>query len=153
MGREALERGIGDELAELQAAYDDSDRALADRLGIGRTDLRCLDLIVRGGPCSATQVAARLGLTRGSVTALLDRLERAGYASRQPDPAHGKRVLVVPTQRLTELVAPLVEPRARAGREQLAPYSAGELRLIRTFLRETRVRHAEYAAELRGTPS
>ncbi|MDT7558489.1 MAG: hypothetical protein QOI68_2959, partial [Pseudonocardiales bacterium] len=39
------------------------------------------------------------------------------------------------------------------GREQLAPYSAGELRLIRTFLRETRVRHAEYAAELRGTPS
>ncbi|MDT7684645.1 MAG: hypothetical protein QOG57_4955, partial [Pseudonocardiales bacterium] len=26
-------------------------------------------------------------------------------------------------------------------------------RLIRTFLRETRVRHAEYAAELRGTPS
>jgi hypothetical protein len=60
---------------------------------------------------------------------------------------------VVPTQRLIELVAPLVEPRARAGREQLAPYSAGELRLIRTFLRETRVRHADYAAELRGTPS
>jgi hypothetical protein len=44
-----------------------------------------------------------------------------------------------------------VEPRARAGREQLATYSVSELRLIRTFLRETRVRHCDYAAELRGT--
>jgi len=151
MRREALEREIGDELAELQGVYDDSDRALANRLGIGRTDLRCLDLIVRGGPCSATQVATKLGLTRGSVTTLVDRLERAGYATRRPDPTHGKRILVVPTPRLIELVEPLVEPRARAGSEQLATYSVGELLLIRTFLRRTRVRHSEYAAELRGS--
>jgi DNA-binding MarR family transcriptional regulator len=150
MGREALEGEIAAELAGLQAVYDDSDRALAERLGIGRTDLRCLDLIVRGGPCSATRVATLLGLTRGSVTALLDRLERAGYATRQPDPAHGKRILVVPTQRLVELLEPLVEPRARAGRAQLASYSIGELRLIRAFLRDTRERHSGYAAELRG---
>jgi DNA-binding MarR family transcriptional regulator len=148
MRRESLEREIGEELAELQGAYDDSDRALANRLGIGRTDLRCLDLIVRSGPCSATEVARKLGLTRGSVTTLIDRLERAGYATRRPDPAHGKRVLVVPTPRLIELVEPLVEPRARAGREQLAAYSVGELLLIRTFLRQTRERHSEYAEDL-----
>ncbi|MDQ2710530.1 MAG: MarR family transcriptional regulator [Actinomycetota bacterium] len=150
--RETLRDEIAAELAELQAAYDDSDRALARRLGIGRTDLRCLDLIIRTGPRNAGQVAATLGLTRGSVTTLIDRLERAGYASRQPDPTHGKRVLVAPTPSLIERIIPLVEPRARAGQAQLADYTAEELTLIRTFLRDTRERHAGYARELRAYP-
>jgi DNA-binding MarR family transcriptional regulator len=90
-------------------------------------------------------VAVALGLTRGSVTTLVDRLERAGYARRQQDPTHGRRVLVVPTP---ELVA-LVEPRAMAGQRQLAGYRTEQLALIRDFLRDTRLRHAGFAHQLR----
>lgn len=151
MSREQLQTEIADELAELQAAYQDSDRALAQRLGVGMADLRCLDLIIRNGPCTAGQVASVLGLTRGSVTSLIDRLERAGYAARRADPSHGKRVFVVPTAKVVDLITPLVKPRARAGREQLAGYTVEELVLIRTFLRNTRLRHATYAEELRST--
>lgn len=52
-------------MADLQAAYDDRDRALAEHLGIGRTYLRCLDLIMRGGPQTASGLGAQLHLTRG----------------------------------------------------------------------------------------
>lgn len=144
-----LRAAIAVELAELQAVYDDSDRALAERLGVGRTDLRCLDLIMRTGPRTAGQVAVALGLTRGSVTTLVDRLERAGYARRQQDPTHGRRVLVVPTPELVALITPLVEPRALAGQRQLAGYRTEQLVLIRDFLRDTRLRHAGFAHQLR----
>lgn len=146
--REELEKGIADELAELQAAYDDSDRALAEYLGVGRTDLRCLDLITRGGPHTAGQIATALGLTPGSVTALVDRLQRAGYVQRRADPSHGKRVLVSPTPRLVEAITPVVSERMARGRAQLERYSPAELSLIRDFLRTTRIRHTAFAEQL-----
>jgi hypothetical protein len=41
MTRDGVKDAIADALAELQGAYEDRDRALADYLGVGRTDLRC----------------------------------------------------------------------------------------------------------------
>ncbi|WP_279580101.1 MarR family winged helix-turn-helix transcriptional regulator [Fodinicola feengrottensis] len=46
---------------------------------------------MREGPQTASQLGARLHLTRGSMTTLVDRLERAGYATRHDDPQHGRR--------------------------------------------------------------
>jgi DNA-binding MarR family transcriptional regulator len=135
--REALTAAVGAALAELQAAYDDRDRAMAEALGVNRTDLRCLDLIVRGGPQTATELAARLHLTRGSVTTLIDRLEDAGYAERHDDPHHGRRKLIVPTSKLLETLAPLLRPAIENGQARLAKYTDAELRLILSFLRDT----------------
>ncbi|MEV6768848.1 MarR family transcriptional regulator [Nocardia sp. NPDC051030] len=147
-----LEAQVANELAALQAAHDDSDRALADYLGIGRNDLRCLDVIMREGPQSAGRIAQRLHLTPGSVTALLGRLEAKGYAVRRPDPAHGKRILVHPTDRIVELITPLLARRIARGRERLAGYDSAELTLIREFLAGTRTNHEQFSAELRDRP-
>ncbi|WP_067562583.1 MarR family winged helix-turn-helix transcriptional regulator [Nocardia acidivorans] len=143
-----LQAQVAGELAALQAAHDDGDRALAGRLGIGRTDLRCLDLIMRDGPQTAGALARKLRLTPGSVTALLDRLEAKGYASRAPDPTHGKRVLITPTAHIVDLVTPILATRIARGRARLNGYTADELTLIRDFLAETRESHRVFAAEL-----
>jgi DNA-binding MarR family transcriptional regulator len=135
--RASLTAAVGAALADLQAAYDDRDRALAEALGINRTDLRCLDLIVRGGPQSATELGARLHLTRGSMTTLIDRLELAGYVERQDDPHHGRRKLVTPTETLFEALRPLLKAAVDNGHARLAKYKVAELQLIFDFLRDT----------------
>jgi DNA-binding MarR family transcriptional regulator len=135
--RATLAAAVGAALADLQAAYDDRDRALAEALGVNRTDLRCLDLIVRGGPQSATELGARLHLTRGSMTTLIDRLEAAGYAQRRDDPDHGRRKLVTPTRKLVEALTPLLKPAIENGQARLAKYTDPELQLILDFLRST----------------
>ncbi|MCU1646787.1 MAG: MarR family transcriptional regulator [Nocardia sp.] len=140
------------ELAALQAASDDSDRALADHLGIGRTDLRCLDVIMRQGPQSAGRLAELLHLTPGSVTALLGRLEAKGYAVREPDPTHGKRILIRPTARVVDLVTPVIASRIARGRTRLAGYSIAELTLIQEFLVQTRESHEQFTENLGAVP-
>jgi DNA-binding MarR family transcriptional regulator len=137
MTRDGVKDAIADALAELQGAYEDRDRALADYLGVGRTDLRCLDLIVRHGPQTAARLGKQLRLTRGSVTTLIDRLERAGYAVRRDDPTHGKRKLIAPTPLLADRISPIVGARRTAGREELQAYSDDELRTILAFLQMT----------------
>lgn len=137
MSKREIIAAIGVALADLQAAYDDRDRALAQRLGIGRTDLRCLDLIIRGGPQSASRLGEQLNLTRGSMTTLVDRLERVGYVRRRADPHHGKKKLIVPTLGLVATVRPLVEARSATGARALDRLGAVELSIILDFLRST----------------
>lgn len=81
----------------LHAAIDALDQAAADMLGVSRTDLRCLNLLEHG-PMPPTRIAASLRLTSGSVTALLDRLEKKGLVerSRDPDDRRGVRVNITP---------------------------------------------------------
>jgi|GEM_PF-1159202 DNA-binding MarR family transcriptional regulator len=62
------------------------DEAACRALGVGRSDLRALNLLEHG-PRTATALAEHLGLTKPAITALVDRLEVAGYVRRTPDPA------------------------------------------------------------------
>jgi DNA-binding MarR family transcriptional regulator len=135
--RAALQEQIAAALAELQAAYDDRDRALADSLGVGRTDLRCLDLVVRHGPQTASELGAQLHLTRGSMTTLIDRLVHAGYVERHDDPDHGRRKLIVPTTALVDRIGPVFGAAMKRGRRQIASYTDADLVVILRFLRTT----------------
>ncbi|MGH3428814.1 MAG: MarR family winged helix-turn-helix transcriptional regulator [Mycobacteriales bacterium] len=135
--REEIVAAVSSALAELQAAHDDRDRALAEALGVGRTDLRCLDLIVREGPQTATELGARLHLTRGSMTTLIDRLAHAGYAQRHDDPGHGRRKLIAPTPKLIDTIGPLFRTVRERGHERMNDYTEIELTVVLRFLRAT----------------
>jgi DNA-binding MarR family transcriptional regulator len=74
-------------------AIDLVDATVADRLGVHRSDLRCLNLLEQGAR-SPSDIAAALGLTSGAVTALIDRLERVGFA-RRVRPAGDRRAVLV----------------------------------------------------------
>ena len=78
---------------ELGAELEAFDDAAARALGVGRSDLRALNLLEEG-PVAAGELAASLSLSSGAVTALVDRLERAGYVGRTADAGDRRRVLV-----------------------------------------------------------
>jgi len=62
-------------------AVESLDAAITARLGINRSDLQCLNLL-EGAAVSPKDIRERLGLSSGAVTALIDRLENAGYVRR-----------------------------------------------------------------------
>src|SRR6188472_999459 len=68
------------------------DNLAAERLGVNRTDLHCLNAIENSGGLTAGRLASEVGLTTGAVTGVIDRLERAGFARRVPDPDDRRRV-------------------------------------------------------------
>lgn len=144
-----LVRSVGASLAELQAAYDDRDDALARLLGVDRSGLRCLDLITRVGPQTSAQIARALHLTPGSVTALVDRMVHAGYAAREPHPTHGKKVLIIPTPRLVDAIQAPFAAHVADAEDDLAGYSLADLTLINTVLDTVRRRQAVLTERLR----
>lgn len=98
--RENLPAGSSEQLQAIMtagraihAAVATLDAAVADRIGVPRNDLRCLHLL-KYGPVSAGEIAARTGLTSGSVTALIDRLEAGGYVERQRSTADRRSVAI-----------------------------------------------------------
>lgn len=99
-------------MRQLQAELDRVDRATADALGLARSDCRALTMLTEG-PLTPRALAAGLGLTSGSVTALIDRLAARGLVTRAPDPADRRGVLVAATplaaMRLRVAQAPLAE--------------------------------------------
>ncbi|MEM8805047.1 MAG: MarR family transcriptional regulator [Cyanobacteria bacterium P01_G01_bin.38] len=90
----------------LYAAIDKLDQAAASLAGVSRNDLSCLNLLEYGA-ASPSQIARQLGLTSGSVTMLVDRLERGGLVRRMPDPNDRRGVLVEPLPRLFEILGPV----------------------------------------------
>ncbi|MEV7686686.1 MarR family winged helix-turn-helix transcriptional regulator [Streptomyces bungoensis] len=77
------------------ASYALFNQAVADRIGLHPTDLQCLNLLtLEAEPVTTGRVAELTGLTTGSATRLVDRLERAGYVVRRRDAADRRRVLV-----------------------------------------------------------
>src|ERR687895_1419069 len=80
--------------------------AVAERLGLGPTDHKCLDVLRERGAMTGSELAAITGLTSGAVTGVVARLERAGYLRREPDPHDRRKQVLSPVpERLRELQA------------------------------------------------
>lgn len=90
----------------LYRAIDGLDAKAARLAGISRSDLRCLNLLAEA-PAKPGKIAIELGLTSGSVTALLDRLEQAGLAERARDPNDRRGVVARATTQLFETLGPV----------------------------------------------
>jgi DNA-binding MarR family transcriptional regulator len=142
-----LRRQVGLSLRALGSDLDALDEAVAARFGLHRTDLRCLEIVARGGPMSAGALAEQAGLSTSAVTSVIDRVERSGDLRRLSDPRDRRRVLVEVTE--------LGRQRGRAafsglqeGTDQLLRrYSPAELRLLGGFVAEVRAVVAGQAAE------
>src|SRR5438552_15579379 len=68
----------------------------ARRLGMTAAERKCAGLIAEWGETTPTQLAEATGLTTGAITGIVDRLERAGYAKREPNPKDRRSVLIRP---------------------------------------------------------
>lgn len=109
-------------------------RAIADKVGIGANDFKCAEILVRMGPMSAGELAERAGLTTGAITKIVDRLEKAGWAKRAPDPNDRRRIIVLPVPQDTATVEGLYDSYTEAFASLIARYSDAELVLITEFI-------------------
>src|SRR6266852_2745880 len=70
--------------------------AVAERLGLGPTDHKCLDLLRERGAMTGSDLAAITDLTTGAITGVVARLEQAGYLQREPDPHDRRQQILAP---------------------------------------------------------
>lgn len=122
------------ELRALSTVQDRLDQYAAGRFGLNRTDLRALDLIGQAQTISPTALARALGMSTGATSTVLDRLERAGYAVREPDPELRRRTVVRLTAHAQQLSTAIFEPVMRGTAEQAAGCSGAALVDIAGFL-------------------
>src|SRR5215813_11896689 len=127
--------------------------AAADRIGINATDLNCLNILSFSGHMTAGELARATGLTTASITGVVDRLEEAGFVSRERDPHDRRRVVVqINLDRAMKDVAAVFVPMLRSWREMAARYSDDELRLIVDFYARMERVFREHLVRMRGGP-
>ena len=117
-----------------QTATDMFDHSVADYVGLDRTAYRCLDILDQEGPMTAGRLAQRARLSPGAMTALLDRLEKRGFARRTRDTKDRRRVLVEVTPELRQMAAELYGT-PDEGAQALAAYTNEQLEFLIGFLR------------------
>lgn len=96
MSRDDLQHRVLVELRACQTALAGLGHRFATVAAVHPTDLQALDLLSRCGeqPPTAGELGARLELSSGAVTGLVDRLERAGHVERTHDPGDRRRIRV-----------------------------------------------------------
>ncbi len=135
MGKQKLRDQIVQQLARRHStAVVLFHHALAERLGLGPTDHKCLDLLRERGAMAGSDLAVITGLTSGAITGVVARLERAGYLRRESDPRDGrKQVLHLALKRspIQDVVNPLKEDVTA----MLDQFDAHQLGAIAEFLK------------------
>ena len=125
---------------------------VATRVGLNSTDLECLDLLYLAGAITAGRLAEHTGLTTGATTAVIDRLERAGFVRRRRDPADRRRVFVEVVPESGERVIPLYTP-LQQGMDRLnEQYDDDQLAVVVDFLTRAFDVAAEHIAWLQTQP-
>src|SRR5215203_1691406 len=149
-----LRKKLGLEAQAHQAAVDAVDAAAAVYLHVNRTDLRCLEILTQNDSVLPSQLALQLGLTTGSVTTMLDRLERLGYVTRSADPADRRKVVVRITTKAAKKAAKIYGPIVLEGeRDVLSSYSAAELHVLFDYHQRSRQLQEHHAARIRQLKS
>ena len=147
--REELLQELNIAVRASQVAQDMADQAVADLLGVHRTDMRCMDVLDQRGRLTAGQLAEASGLTTGAVTAMIDRMERAGYVTRVRDPEDRRRVFVELTPEAKKRGHELYEPLAKGWPEMAKRYSDHDLAVLLDFVKYGHERNLKLAESVR----
>jgi DNA-binding MarR family transcriptional regulator len=132
-----LTNTIKESLRELSIQLSLLNHQVGARLDIRDVDLDCLDIVARTGPLSPSALARRAGLHPATMTGILDRLERAGWITRDRDPADRRGVVVsARRERGAELLG-LYAGMNGSMDQVCAGYTDEELTLLADFLRRT----------------
>jgi DNA-binding MarR family transcriptional regulator len=110
------------------------------------TDLTCFAYVIEAGENlpTAGDLAARVHVTTGAVTGILNRLERAGYITRRPDPTDRRRIRVAAQPDAVARVREVYEPYyARLG-QLFADYSPDEIAVLNDWFTRASALAADY---------
>jgi DNA-binding MarR family transcriptional regulator len=140
-------------IRQYQRDIDAFDQAVAERVGLSRADLRCLDLVleltVAGTPATPRRLAEVAGLTPSTITSVLDRLERAGYVRRIREQADRRQVLLQLTAKFAAVAEEIFGPVAAEGAGQLRQLTDAEVDTLIAFFSDAHDQRVKRARLLR----
>jgi DNA-binding MarR family transcriptional regulator len=138
---------IGVATRRLDVALSSLRVTLARRLGVSQPELAAITHVSAAGDLGPTELAHRLDVTTGAVTALVDRLAERGHLVRQPHPADRRRLELHVTPHARDEVLRHILPLSADIRALADTFSAEERDAIGRFLEELAAivqRHAEH---------
>ncbi|MGY1702121.1 MarR family winged helix-turn-helix transcriptional regulator [Geodermatophilus sp. SYSU D00766] len=125
-------------LRRLTVELDAVGQRFADAHGLGRTDVRAviaiMDAARAGEPLTAGGLGAAVGLSSAAVTALLDRLERAGHVQRVRDAADRRRVVLQMTEPTMAAGAAFFGGLQRGLMAAMADFTDDDVAVVRRWL-------------------
>lgn len=134
---EALPEDVSWALHQLVVAAAALDAVLGHRLNLGPSEYQAMKhLMTAERPLGPVQLGALVGLTSGSATTLVDRLERAGHVVRQRDPQDRRRLALKPTSEALSTAKRELRPLEDSLSKVLEAYSAQDRRTITRFLHD-----------------
>ena len=118
--------------------------ALCRHVGVSRSDYDALEALDEHGSLTPGELGTLLSLTSGSVTALIDRLEKVGWASRNGHPEDRRKVVVTLTQKAWQIGQDELKPYLEAVDAAARQLSDEERAMVAGFLEDLidRVAHA-----------
>jgi DNA-binding MarR family transcriptional regulator len=135
--RSELVEAMVQEVRKFLAAGILFNEKVAAELGLNGTDLQFLNLLEIEGRATPGDLARWSGLTTGGVTVAVDRLEKAGYVKRQPNPKDRRSTIIRPVPaRLLELYL-IYKSKGELVVSVLSEFSDRELEVIMNFLKRT----------------
>lgn len=145
--REQLAAEITNNLRRYASDAQQVGHAFANLHGLNPTDLQALiavmDAELLGDPITPGRLGERLNLSSGSVTALIDRLERAGHIRRDRDTVDRRKVLLHYADQGAALAMQFFRPLGARTDVVMARFSEDELEIVQRFI-------AEMSESLRG---
>ena len=124
---------MGRELSDAMIFFHE---AVAAHLGMSVAEWKCLGLLREHRSSSASKLADLSGFTTGAIAGIVDRLERAGYARREPHPTDRRSVIVQPQhmKEVMQRVGPIFQSLLSAMAIIASHYSPAELKAVSGFL-------------------
>jgi DNA-binding MarR family transcriptional regulator len=108
---------------------------LSQRVGLGPSEEKVLELVHRHRHATVSELAKHAGMRKNSLSDTLDRLEEKGFVERQPHPTDGRKVSVIGTASGTQRIGALFDGLMSQLGELNADYTIEELVLIADYQR------------------
>jgi DNA-binding MarR family transcriptional regulator len=105
----------------------------AEKAGLGLTDMQMLHMLQLYGPSTPSRLGKWTGLSSGGITVALDRLEKAGYLRREPNPEDRRSLLIMLIPARLRKVAAMYEGVENETRRLLATLPEGDLEAVVRF--------------------
>lgn len=127
--------------------------ATATKAGLNVTDAQCVHVLSLDGPQTPGRLAQLMGITTGgAITAVIDRLEKAGYVRRTRDPDDRRRVIVELVEENVPQFTRYLEPMSRLFRERLDGCTDEEVAFLLDWFRRNNEVMPQVIAETRELP-
>lgn len=109
--------------------------AVGRKAGLTGTDHKYLGFLIQKGQMTAGELSRMTGLTTGSVTGLIDRLEEKKFVNRRYIQDDRRKVIIEPNTRyIMEIFDPLYKEFRSKTEKLISSFSSQEIKIIEMFL-------------------